>query len=200
MKKIISIMLAVILMLNLAIPGFAAENDYIEITSKSAPLRQGPGKDYEEIVKLHQGDSLELLGYKTNKHGNDWFRVSFGETVGYVYCEHAQKAHKCVYEFVADGFSVCKCGEYILDNDSPILRTDTAVAAAGSLLPPAVAVAAGELAALGNAIGAAASAAFPYIAVAAVGGMLVYMAVSASGRQVKDVQRIESIEDVKKIS
>lgn len=203
MKKIISVLLAVILVFNLAVPGFAAENasysDYIEVTSKTAPLRKGPGKDYAEIATLQQGDSLVLLGYKTNKHGNDWFKVSYGDSVGYLYSEHALTAHIHTYEPIDSGLSVCKCGEYVLDEDSPILRTNAAVATAGSLLSPEVATVLGGLAGVGQSIGAGLSAAFPYVAVFVVGGMLIYMGVSTSGKQVKDVRRIESLDDIKKL-
>ncbi len=198
MKRIISLLLAVVLVLNYVPAASAAtpmsSDEYIEVTSATAPLREGPGKTYDEIVTLEQGDCLMVTGFTENKHGHIWFEVEYAGVRCYIYSEHAEEFHKHNYNVVSDGLSVCKCGMYTIDSTSPILQTG--VATAGTLLGAEAVAAAGQLSAAGGTIATGFTAAFPYVAVVVVGGLLIYMAVSKSGTQVRNITKVESIADV----
>lgn len=200
MKRTIALILALVLVINLVPCVSASEStsDYIEVTSQEAPLRSGAGKKHSEIAQLQEGDCLIVIDYVINKYGNLWYKVEYGDDVGYLYESHAV-LHQHDYEAIADGLNVCKCGAYTIDEDSTIMQTNAAVATAGTLITAEAVAAAGQLSAAGAAIAGGLAAAFPYVAVAAVGGMLIYMAVNATGTQVKDVTRVETLDDVKKL-
>lgn len=204
MKKFISIILTFALILGcIPVNAFAAEpsvsGDYIEIISDTAILRTGPGKNYSEVdaLDLQPGDCLALTNkvYTINKHGNVWFEIVYNDTVAYLYEQHAT-FHEHNYVRVEEGFTVCKCGSYQIEESSPIMQTSAAVATAGTLLTAEAVAALTELSAAGTTIASGLSAAFPYVAVVAVGGVLIYMAVSRSGSQVKQVTKVRTEVDV----
>lgn len=204
MKKIISVILTLALVLScVPVSAFAAEptasGNYIEIESDTAVLRTGPGKSYSKIedAELQPGDCLALTSktYTINKYGNVWFEIVYNGQVVYLYEQHAT-FHEHNYVQIDDGFSVCKCGVYMIDDSSPIMQTDAAVATAGTLLTAEALAALAELSAAGSTIGAGLTAAFPYVAVVAVSGVLIYMMVSRSGSQVKQVTKVRTQVDV----
>lgn len=180
--------------------GSASTRDvtYIEVTSSTAPLRSGPGKNYNELATLQSGDCLIYIEFTINQHQNTWIKVKYGDGVAYLHEPHAV-IHQHSYRAVADGFNTCKCGSYTIDEGSTMMQTSVGVATAGTLLTAEAVLAAGELSAMGTAISTGLAAAFPYVAVVAVGSMLIYMGVSASGTQVRDVRFIRSKEDVQKL-
>ena len=203
MKKFISIILTFALILGcIPVNAFAAEpsvsGDYIEIISDTAILRTGPGKNYSEVdsLDLQPGDCLALTNkaYTINKHGNVWFEIVYNDTVVYLYEQHAS-FHEHNYVRVDEGFTVCKCGSYKIEESSPIMQTDAAAATAGTLLTAEAIAALSELSAAGGTIGSG-LAAFPYVAVVAVSGVLIYMMVSRSGSQVKQVTKVRTAVDV----
>lgn len=203
MKKIISMILAIALVFGMAAPASAAkatEDTYIEITSSSAPLRTGPGKKYESVATLEEGDCLILTGsgWVRNRAGNVWFECTYAgsDETFYLYEEHAE-FHSHSYQEVREGFSYCQCGKYEIES-AGTTQTNSMALAAGTLLPDTIAAAAAELTILGETIGSGIAVAAPYVAVVAVAGLLIYMGVSRSGTQVqvRDVVKVESFEDV----
>lgn len=201
MKRIISMLLAMVLIFNMAPPVYAAEmtdNDYIEIISDTAVLREGPGQKYDTVVTLEKGDCLMTSGRKTSKAGNVFFICDYAGETCYLFEKHAV-THNHYFDIITEGVAVCKCGEYVLDTNADTIQIDSVAATAGTLLGTEAVLAAQKLAALGGSIASGLSAAFPYIAVVTVGGMLLWMGVSTAGTQVRDVRRIECLDDVKKL-
>jgi len=57
----------------------AAEREFGSITGEDVRLRSEPGTESEVLAQLPLGTEVEVLGEKSG-----WFRVLYGETVGYV--------------------------------------------------------------------------------------------------------------------
>ena len=133
MKKIISILLALILVLGcFPVNAFAAGNEetcavapyssnasLVEVTREGAPIRTGPGERYSTVVKCELGTVLEKTGTTINRYLNRWYEVTYRESqsnkcyTGYIYSENAQKKHTHQYEVLEyDGvtYKYCDCG------------------------------------------------------------------------------------------
>ncbi len=72
---------------------YAAENVQDEdatgtVTGKSLNVRSGPGKDYESIGKLNQGDTVKITGVSDN----GWYRIDLDGKEGYVSDQYVDKA------------------------------------------------------------------------------------------------------------
>ena len=180
----------------------SADETHIEVVSNTAPLREGPGKDYNTVTKLAKGDCLRVTGTIENKHGNLWYAVQYGDNTHYLYAEHV-KTHEHKYLNVTDTFAVCKCGSYKYSESGQVqhmsyaagdLLNNDALKVLGALEAAKAAVAAG-----GSAAAAALSSTVPYVAVAVVCGITVYILLSASGTQITNIAKIENAGDIDKI-
>ena len=203
MKKILVFLLAAsIVTTSLPIVASASSvNDsetYIEIISEEAPIRTGPGKNYETMVVGRKGDCLIYTGTTENKFGNVFLKCKINngtEENLYVYSENVV-FHEHNYNLISEPISVCKCGRYNIDSNSSIVQTGVLSATAGTLLTTEAVSALGVFSGGTSALAAGLSAAFPYVAVASIGGLLIYMLVNASGTQVSSVTCLSSEWDV----
>ena len=90
MKKLLSVLLALSLILSLAAGAAVAETTYVYINGATVHVRDGAGTEYWSLGIAHKG---EALVYKnsivTDDRGVDWYKVSFKGTTGYVSSRYA---------------------------------------------------------------------------------------------------------------
>lgn len=198
MKKLFCLLLVLAMIFNLTASASAsepAETEYIEITAETVCLREGPGQDYHAVATLQRGDCVPISGYVINQYGNTWFQCEYGTGTAYLYAPRAT-FHDHQHSAIAEGIYVCKCGDYYVDESSPMVQTSAIAATAGTLLTAEAVAAAAQLSAAGTAVAAGLSAAFPIVATVAIGGLVIYMAVNSTGTQIQDVAYIRSEADV----
>ena len=58
------------------------------VTGKSLNVRSGPGKDYDSIEKLDQGDTVKITGVSDN----GWYRIDLDGKEGYVSDQYVDKS------------------------------------------------------------------------------------------------------------
>ncbi len=73
-------------------PGYGTEVDGAigEITLDKVYFREGPGRKYADMGFLNKGDRVEVLTIPDSLGSNDWYRVRYNGTVGYVCAEFLQ--------------------------------------------------------------------------------------------------------------
>ena len=77
MKKVLSILF----LLAITTLASAQTNEQYLVNSKTLNMRSGPGKEYEIIATLSMDDAVTLI----QKSDNDWWKVNFEGTQGYVF-------------------------------------------------------------------------------------------------------------------
>ena len=79
MKKIVSLLLALLLICGLALA------DSVVATDGSSWVRSGPGTGYAQLALLEDGESAEYLGSTSvDARGRTWYRVRVGGVEGWV--------------------------------------------------------------------------------------------------------------------
>jgi len=87
MKKFVSALLIVALVLALAVPALAADKVY---ATGSANIRKGPGLDYSKIGAVKKGASLTYKGKtSTDDRGVKWYKVSYKGKTGWISSKYA---------------------------------------------------------------------------------------------------------------
>lgn len=101
MRKLLSVLLALSLILSLTAGAAAAETTYVYINGETVHVREGAGTEYWSLGIVHKG---EKLVYKNSivadDRGVDWYKVSFKGTTGYVssrYASFDEEGVKYVY-------------------------------------------------------------------------------------------------------
>ena len=83
MKKVVTMLLIVALILAVGTAALAAGNVYAE--GGSTKIRTGPSPDYPEVGTLFKGESVYYLGEcNVDYRGVEWYRIRFGNTSGWV--------------------------------------------------------------------------------------------------------------------
>ena len=78
-KKIVSVLLALALLCGMALA------DTVVGTSGSSWVRSGPGRGYEKLAVLSEGETGEYLGStSSDERGVDWYRVRVNGVEGWV--------------------------------------------------------------------------------------------------------------------
>lgn len=135
MKKFISIIMILALLVNIVPVGvLAAENNdevtYCAVenysnqaklveTIKDCPIRRGAGQAYETVTNCPENVVLEVTGWTINRHLNVWYRVNYRDSAnnicytGYIYSQNV-RTHNCNFDhFTYDGvtYNYCNCGK-----------------------------------------------------------------------------------------
>ncbi len=98
MRKLLSILLALSLILSLAAGTAAAETTYVYIIGATVNVREGAGTEYWSLGIAHKGEKLVYQNSTvTDSRGVDWYKVTFKSTTGYVSSRYAS--------FSADGIT-----------------------------------------------------------------------------------------------
>lgn len=135
MKKIISAILALVLMVNVfsvgviaaengsestfcAVENYSSKAELVE-TIKDCPIRTGAGQDHRKVANCPEDVVLEVIGHKVNKHLNLWYKVNYRDSAnnicytGYIYSKNV-RTHTCSFDsFTYDGvtYHYCDCGK-----------------------------------------------------------------------------------------
>ncbi len=101
MKKMLSVLLALSLILSLAAGAAAAETTYVYINGTTVHVRDGAGTEYWSLGIAHKGEKLVYKdSIAADDRGVDWYKVSFKGTTGYVssrYASFSEGGAKYVY-------------------------------------------------------------------------------------------------------
>ena len=174
----------------------APRKDMVEVTKSTTVLREKPMAKGDDIFTVQKGDCFEVLGSKTNRYGNLWYKVSFAGSQAWIYSGHCKAhIHNYIQVIGCDTVSFCTCGAYI---DAMVANT-TSIGADAATADTFFGVEEGFSAAavaLSGEAAALASAAFPYIAIAIFVSGLIILTVSASGCQVGEAKLIQSEADL----
>lgn len=142
MKKFLSVLLVVSLLITTAPVVVSADsNDYV-VTIKDAPIRTG-AKEKSDIITWVEGGTLLLTtGSCYNIHLNKWYQVVYDGQIGYIYSRNViEHVHDYQTVNVRDiSFEVCDCGDYHIyaNTHEKEIEGETILAGALTMLPTSV--------------------------------------------------------------
>ena len=122
-KKIVSALLAAVMILSLMPLSAFAENSSGKVTGSYVYIRSGPGTGYSVLGGCLKGASVSILSEE-----NGWYKINYNNIDGYMYGDYIEKSDSVSYGTVTGSYVNLRKGPSTSD---PIVATVTA----GTQLP-----------------------------------------------------------------
>lgn len=143
MKKLLSIILAAVMLIGTIPVVSSAAYSYVEVTRDNAPIRRGCYESSSVAARVSKGTVLEVTGSCHNIYLNKWYRLSYNGQTCYIYSGNV-KTHSHAYTplyFNGVTYNICNCGSITVSASSTAKKNEgVKVASSAALAIPLVAV------------------------------------------------------------
>ena len=66
------------------------------VTANNVNVRSGSGTEFDKITQVNAGQSVSVLSNEKNSKGENWYKVSFNSTEGWIHSDYLKAATTAV--------------------------------------------------------------------------------------------------------